>query len=812
MVAPPNNPSERLDPSTERELHTLCTHIYDGVQTPAEMERFNLLLGGSKPARRFYLGYVRLHCNLMTHAGKGHSERVDALRRYVAAANRPATDEPTEPAHTTPPVGTAALDVGSRTRLGWRRVAWAVAASLAVVATANMLARRDASMTTAKSNPVDRQTATLPTKPKADLPAARLSYVSPSVRRPGDQRPFATSSTVAAGDLISLTQGELELTYTSGTRLLLAGPSEFAVAESGGRLLSGGLVASVTEEGYGFTIDTPNGKIIDRGTEFGVAVDDFGVSEVSVFQGAVEAYPKEQGKDVQRKIDLTKGRGLQWDKKSLMSLNANLLSLVSTVSRRVPGQPTRSDGQVVQDDFNQMRIDSPTWATIGTVQPTEAGIRLIGDDATEGMPPYLVTNRQFDPSRGEITVTCDFRMLGEGPFEGAVLAVLTRSQGDRGISLPPWRGTLAACTRCSFEASDDGGLLRAGVKMESSRELTSISQRGFLSPSAGTAYRAVVRDDGVNLSCTVSLRDDPSKSTTIGCRSLFRGGKNFIAFEGRADGVTLLERVEITQEPRDSPPMTYDSFVSLVRGTKAPPSDERRLLDSLKPSNATLVCEDNFNDGAFDEGQWQVLGEAEERDGVLLLGAPTADGTIDTWRPRPYLLTRHELDPKDGVVTALGRVRFSPNFLTGFGATFGVMTRSEARYGQGHEWEQSVLNRGVRATFWPAAWDQDRRFEIYERSASERMTLLATNDADVDPQQRFYVFQLIDDGRSVSLTVLDPRRPESPFSISASSGSIQGQGPVAFESCWGSPVLLDDISIYQAPRSHDGQSLPVSLD
>ena len=92
-------------------------------------------------------------------------------------------------------------------------------------------------------------------------------------------------------------RGEIRLTYDTGVELRLLAPAEFVVGAAGGSLRRGGLRAVVPEKGRGFTIETPNGKVVDLGTEFGVAVDDFGVSEVSVFQGIVDMFPVLGGAD-----------------------------------------------------------------------------------------------------------------------------------------------------------------------------------------------------------------------------------------------------------------------------------------------------------------------------------------------------------------------------------------------------------------------------------------------------------------------------------------------------------------------------------
>src|SRR5262249_55973492 len=56
------------------------------------------------------------------------------------------------------------------------------------------------------------------------------------------------------------------------------------------RLLGGKLAARVPEAAIGFEIVSPQGKVIDLGTEFGVAVGAGGATEVYVFEGQVRAH------------------------------------------------------------------------------------------------------------------------------------------------------------------------------------------------------------------------------------------------------------------------------------------------------------------------------------------------------------------------------------------------------------------------------------------------------------------------------------------------------------------------------------------
>ena len=189
------------------------------------------------------------------------------------------------------------------------------------------------------------------------------------------------------------------------------------------------------------------------------------------------------------------------------------------------------------------------------------------------------------------------------------------------------------------------------------------------------------------------------------------------------------------------------------------------------------------------------------RDGAVQLGQPNAKGHIDTWKARPYLLTQRPLDSAGGALTILGRIAFAENFLAGYGASFAVMTRADNRHGEGPGWEYSVLRRGVRSNFWPGAWDSKHSLEIHEKPAVNTITLLATQGVEVDPRVRSYLFRVVDDGQTVTLTIVDPMKPEDLLNISSATTPPAGSGFVAFESCWGSPVTLDDVRIYQATGS-----------
>ncbi|MBL8795335.1 MAG: FecR domain-containing protein [Planctomycetia bacterium] len=90
---------------------------------------------------------------------------------------------------------------------------------------------------------------------------------------------------------LRLERGIAEMAFRHGARLLLEGPAVVEVVdEQRVRLHEGQLTAFVPSAAQGFAVETAQTTIIDRGTQFGIAVDRQGRTEVHVFQGEVELH------------------------------------------------------------------------------------------------------------------------------------------------------------------------------------------------------------------------------------------------------------------------------------------------------------------------------------------------------------------------------------------------------------------------------------------------------------------------------------------------------------------------------------------
>ena len=100
--------------------------------------------------------------------------------------------------------------------------------------------------------------------------------------------PAAHAKTIHVGDVITTSGRLTSLQFDCGVKVLLIGPAELEIlSPMRAALRRGTLTARVEESAHGFRIDTPNSKVIDLGTEFGLTVDEKGATDMVVFSGKI---------------------------------------------------------------------------------------------------------------------------------------------------------------------------------------------------------------------------------------------------------------------------------------------------------------------------------------------------------------------------------------------------------------------------------------------------------------------------------------------------------------------------------------------
>ncbi len=94
---------------------------------------------------------------------------------------------------------------------------------------------------------------------------------------------------------LQLAGGLVELKFAHGATVIVEGPANFEVRGPQHAFLHQGRAVTRLQKGTkGFILDSPRGRLVDQGTEFGVSVSASGDTEVHVLEGKVDAVPSDQ--------------------------------------------------------------------------------------------------------------------------------------------------------------------------------------------------------------------------------------------------------------------------------------------------------------------------------------------------------------------------------------------------------------------------------------------------------------------------------------------------------------------------------------
>jgi ferric-dicitrate binding protein FerR (iron transport regulator) len=224
----------------QQSLRELIDAVCEERITPEETSRLESLLTGDEEAQWFYLRHMNLWGSLrwdQRNAAEWQAvERMRPQQRPAAA------------------------------RRWWSaRVAWGTAAACCLLI-AVVLWRRD-------------DHATQPYLARvAQAVDAKWSFQG---------QPGSRGSQLNAGTL-DVQQGVLRVDLAGGASLTLEGPARLRLISKDHAHLQHGRLTALAPQPANLAIDTPSMSVVDRGTAFGIAADNAGMSEVLVFKGEVE--------------------------------------------------------------------------------------------------------------------------------------------------------------------------------------------------------------------------------------------------------------------------------------------------------------------------------------------------------------------------------------------------------------------------------------------------------------------------------------------------------------------------------------------
>jgi hypothetical protein len=228
------------------ELNELCNAVIDDTLTETQRARLSAWLTSSEDARGYYVRALGQSASLHIYASEMHAE----------APGRPA------PRRRSPGIV-------------WASGLLAAAAAIAIIFSL-------------KGRPLAADPVAAP---KAATYVARLSaakevaWTSGGALQPG--------ALLRKGQRLDLASGYAEVTFDSGARVVLEGPTSFVINSAwDSTLRKGTLKASVPPQAIGFRVSNPSVEVTDLGTEFTMIADASGATDVLVLKGEVEAAPR----------------------------------------------------------------------------------------------------------------------------------------------------------------------------------------------------------------------------------------------------------------------------------------------------------------------------------------------------------------------------------------------------------------------------------------------------------------------------------------------------------------------------------------
>ncbi len=190
---------------------------------------------------------------------------------------------------------------------------------------------------------------------------------------------------------LMLREGFAELTFDNTAHVVIEAPAEFQIlADDRIGLTYGKLYATVPLDAVGFSVYTPNAKIIDLGTEFGVQADFNGNTKLSVLKGKILLAAGGAGKT---KMEVSEG-----------------------TSKKISGKTGNVSDIRYRSDYFVRKINSE--AAVAWRGQSEINLAYLVDGGN-GLAPGQITSG-IDPGTGKVHLkSVQKNRSGEGGYKAA---------------------------------------------------------------------------------------------------------------------------------------------------------------------------------------------------------------------------------------------------------------------------------------------------------------------------------------------------------------------------------------------------------
>jgi hypothetical protein len=284
--------------SERRELEDLLQALCEESLDEAGEVRLSAILAAHEEARQAYFEHLDLHAGLAWEfAGWGRAAELEAADIWLQGTKPGGTVRPGTPGSRLGFLGGLANSRSWKLRASRR---WVVAAAGTALAASVLLLVFAPNWRAIRKGANGPSPIAVKTPESAGEPpnvvarvsdhrgVARVGRLS-NVRWTGPESLLAADDRLAAGQDIKLDAGRAEINFDVGAQMVVEGPAHVRIlGPLQAQAYLGKIAAHVDENAHGFSIVTPQGKVVDLGTKFGLGIDRSGREEIAVFEGKVD--------------------------------------------------------------------------------------------------------------------------------------------------------------------------------------------------------------------------------------------------------------------------------------------------------------------------------------------------------------------------------------------------------------------------------------------------------------------------------------------------------------------------------------------
>lgn len=281
-----------FEPEYAQELQQLLNQLCDEGLEPAAMSRLDEILNTHPAARQEYVAFMRVNAQLMWRYRTG--DLADRVAEELAQENVASEREAVTTADVSPSQSRQTDDQASPNRAA-RRLSGRITVGLLLLTIVGF------GMLLQFAGNGLQQGGTTANHGAGFIATLRISS---GIVWFNEHTPVNVGERIEPGTIV-VDQGEAELVFDSGARVIVSGPAELRLdSPLAAHLEYGDIVAHMPEAAVGFQLSTDSANYIDRGTEFGLHAEEDGSSEVHVFRGQVDVHPYLKDTSQQKPIEV----------------------------------------------------------------------------------------------------------------------------------------------------------------------------------------------------------------------------------------------------------------------------------------------------------------------------------------------------------------------------------------------------------------------------------------------------------------------------------------------------------------------------